>query len=153
VHEEAVQRARERLAEAADGRPRPADVDAVLERARSQVEALAAGAAELGKALPGQVADAVREGIRTEAAPVARQLAEVRGLAQQTIRRLERLDTDLTAERYSRVDDLGLLVDLIVAGWRSTEERLGRIEQALGGGEATVHELPARQDDRAASSG
>jgi len=146
VHEEAVERARERLAQAAAGRPAPAEVDAVLERARSQVEALAASAAELEGALPAQVAEAVREGVRAEAAPVARQLAEVRGLAQQTIRRLERLDTDLTAERYARVDDLGLLVDLVVAGWRSTEERLARIEQLLeNASTATVHHLDERR--------
>lgn len=146
MHEEAVERARERLVQAAAGRPAPADVDAVLERARSQVEALAASAAELEGALPAQIAEAVREGVRVEAAPVARQLAEVRGLAQQTIRRLERLETDLTAERYARVDDLGLLVDLVVAGWRSTEERLARIEQMLeSASAATVHHLDERR--------
>jgi len=146
MHEEAVERVRERLAQAAAGRPSPADVDAVLERARSQVEALAASAAELEGALPAQVAEAVREGVRAEAAPVARQLAEVRGFAQQTIRRLERLDTDLTAERYARVDDLGLLVDLIVSGWRSTEERLARIEQLLESATSgTVHHLDERR--------
>jgi hypothetical protein len=140
-----VERARERLAEAAAGRPSPADIDAVLERARSQVEALAESAARLEGVLPVKVEEAVREGVRAEASPVARQLAEVRGLSQQTIRRLERLDSDLTADRYARVDDLGLLVDLIVSGWRSTDERLARIEQALGSNEATVHELPARR--------
>jgi hypothetical protein len=144
VDEEAVQRARERLAENASGRPVPSDVDAVLERARSQVEALASSAAELQGALPAQVADAVREGMRAEALPVARQLAEVRGLAQQVIRRLEGVETELTADRYSRVDDLGLLVDLVVSGWRSTEERLARIEQKLQPGEASVHQLGER---------
>src|SRR2546422_588747 len=47
VDEERIEQARERLAEAAEGRAGPADVDAVLERARSQIEALAAAAAEL----------------------------------------------------------------------------------------------------------
>ena len=70
----------------------------------------------------------------------------MRGFAQQTIRRLERLDTDLTAERYARVDDLGLLVDLIVSGWRSTEERLARIEQLLESATSgTVHHLDERR--------
>ena len=40
-----------------------------------------------------QVAEAVREGLRREAAPVGRQLAEVRGMAVQLLRRLERLET------------------------------------------------------------
>jgi hypothetical protein len=131
VDEDALDRARERLAEAAAGKAAPADVEAALERARSQIEELAATAAELEASLPGQVGEAVREGIRVEARPVSRQLAEVRGLANQTIRRLERIETELLAERSSRVDDLGLLVDLMDSGWRAVDERLRRIEEAL----------------------
>lgn len=128
---EALDRARERLAEAAAGKAQPGDVGAALERARAQVEELAATAAELEATLPGRVGDAVREGIRTEARPVSRQLAEVRGLANQTIRRLERIENELLAERSSRVDDLGLLVDLIDTSWRAVDDRLRRIEEAL----------------------
>ena len=128
---EALDRARERLAEAAAGKAQPGDVDAALERARAQIEELAATAAELEATLPGRVGDAVREGIRTEARPVSRQLAEVRGLANQTIRRLERIENELLAERSSRVDDLGLLVDLIDTSWRAVDDRLRRIEEAL----------------------
>lgn len=131
MDEDALDRARERLAEAAAGKAAPADVEAALERARSQIEELAATAAELEASLPGQVGDAVREGIRVEARPVSRQLAEVRGLANQTIRRLERIETELLAERSSRVDDLGLLVDLMDSGWRAVDERLRRMEEAL----------------------
>jgi len=131
VDEEALDRARERLAEAAAGKAQPGDVDAALERARAQIEELAEAAAELEAALPGQVGEAVREGIRVEARPVSRQLAEVRGLANQTIRRLERIETELLAERSSRVDDLGLLVDLVDSSWRAVDDRLRRIEEAL----------------------
>ncbi len=106
-------------------------MEAALERARAQVESLAATAAELEGTLPDRVGEAVRDGIRIEARPVSRQLAEVRGLANQTIRRLERIETELLAERSSRVDDLGLLVDLIDSGWRAVDERLCRIEEAL----------------------
>jgi hypothetical protein len=131
VDRDALQRARERLAEAAEGKVLPADVDAAFDRARAQVEALAAAAAELEASLPERVGDAVRDGIRLEARPVSRQLAEVRGLANQTIRRLERIETELLAERNSRVDDLGLLVDLIESGWRAVDERMRRIEEAV----------------------
>jgi hypothetical protein len=72
-----------------------------------------------------------RRAVREEAAPVARQLAEVRGVANQTNRRLERLQADLESERNARVDDLAVLVSLISAGWKSVEERLDRIEQRL----------------------
>jgi hypothetical protein len=131
VDQDAVDRARERLAEAAAGKAQPGDVEAALERARAQIEELASTAAELEASLPGQVGEAVREGIRVEARPVSRQLAEVRGLANQTIRRLERIETELLAERSSRVDDLGLLVDLVDSGWRAVDERLRSIEEAL----------------------
>jgi len=75
MDERAIARARERLENAARGRASEGDVDAALERAREQVEALAELAANLETTLPGQVAEAVREGVRTEAAPVGRQLA------------------------------------------------------------------------------
>jgi hypothetical protein len=72
-----------------------------------------------------------RKAIREEAATVARQLAEVRGLANQTNRRLQQLQDDLDAERTGRVEDLAVLVELISSGWKSVEERLARVEQRL----------------------
>jgi hypothetical protein len=144
MHGHAMERARERLAEASAGRPRDADVSAMLERTHLQLVELSTAADGLGSTLPSQVAEAVRDGVRREAAPVGRQLAEVRGMTVQLLRRLERLESDLTAERHARVDDLGLLVDLIGAGWQSVDERLARIEQALGSSGATVHRLGQR---------
>jgi hypothetical protein len=82
-----------------------------------------------------QVAAAVRDGVRAEAAPVGRHLAEVRGLSVRAIRQLERIEAGLGAERSARVDDLTVLVDLISAGWRTVDERLARIEELLGGDE------------------
>jgi hypothetical protein len=131
VDHDALERARERLAEATERKAQPADVEAALDRARVQVEALAATAAQFETTLPERVGEAVRDGIRVEARPVSRQLAEVRGLANQTIRRLERIEGELLAERSSRVDDLGLLVDLIESSWRAVDERLRRIEGAV----------------------
>jgi hypothetical protein len=107
------------------------DVAAALERARLQIEALALTADELQTVLPDAVGSALREGLRDEAAPISRRLAEVKGLANQTIRRLERLEGDLLAERHARVDDLALLVDLITSQWRGLNERLDRIERLI----------------------
>jgi hypothetical protein len=140
-----LERARERLAEEASRRPRDADVGAALERTRAQLVQLSRVAAELESSLPGQVATAVQEGVRREASPVGRQLAEVRGLTTQILRRLEQLETDIAAERFARVDDLAVLVDLIGSGWKSVDDRLGRIERALGRREATVHRLVDRR--------
>ena len=131
MEEAAVQRAMERIAGAAEGRTEPAAVDAALERAREQIEALAATAADLEAGLPIRVGDAVQDGLREQVLPVARHLAEVRGLMNQVIRRLERLEGDLLAERHARVDDLALLVDLVSSGWRGVDQRLARVEQGL----------------------
>jgi hypothetical protein len=49
----------------------------------------------------------------------------------QVIRRLERVEGDLLAERHARVDDLELLVDLIAAQWQSTNERLEKLDAPL----------------------
>ena len=109
----------------------PPDIAAALDRARLQVEALAQTADELQIVLPDAVGGALRDGLREEAAPISRRLAEVKGLSNQMIRRLERLETDLLIERHARVDDLGLLIVLITAQWKSIGERLDRIEHAI----------------------
>jgi hypothetical protein len=145
MDEAALERAKERLERAAEGRAEPAELEAALERARGQIEALAEAAAELESSLPERIGSAVREGVRSEALPVARQLAEVRGLMSQVIRRLERVEGDLLADRHARVDDLALLVDLVASGWRGVDERLGRIEQSLGTPRAAVYRMEERR--------
>ena len=127
--DEALTRANERLAAAAAGRSTPADVDAALDRAREAVDSLARASAQLQAGLPG----AIQEGLREHFRPSARHLAEVRGLMNQVLRRLEHLEGDLLAERHARVDDLALLVDLIASGWQSVNDRLARIEESLDG--------------------
>jgi hypothetical protein len=130
MDELALERAKQRIAQAAAGRAEPADLEAALERSRSQVEALAVAAADLEASIPAQVGVAVRDGVRAEVLPAARHLAEIRGLLNQAIRRLERLEGDLAAERHARVDDLALLVDLVSSGWRGVDARLERLERA-----------------------
>jgi hypothetical protein len=148
----AVERARERLEAAAQNKTQSADIDAALDRARHQIGELAELAAQLEGSLPAKVGEAVQDGIRAEALPVARQLAEVRGLAGQTIRRLERIEGENLAERHSRVDDLALLVDLITSGWQSVDERLSRIETSIQeGGGAIVYRIEDAQDRRSSA--
>jgi hypothetical protein len=122
----------------------PPEIAAALDRARLQVEALAVTADELQVVLPDAVGSALRDGLREEAAPISRRLAEVKGLGNQTIRRLERIETDLLAERHARVDDLALLVDLITSEWRALNARLDRIERAL---EPRAEVVPLRPAD------
>lgn len=149
----AIQRAVDHVAPAATGRADPAVADATIERARAQVEALAATAAELETALPQRVGDAVRDGVRAEALPVARHVAEVRGLMNAVLRRLERLEGEVLAERNARVADLDVLVDLIGSGWRTVDERLARLEAALDRREpAAVYQIDERRPAAAESS-
>jgi hypothetical protein len=139
---DAIERARIRLAAAGEGEPEAA-LEALLERARAGLEALALTAAELEAGMPERLDTALQRGLREEVIPVARHLAEVRGLSGQTIRRLERLQGDLAAERQARVEDLALLVDLIASGWRGVERRLDRLERVLDRLERALEERPS----------
>ena len=106
-----------------------------LTRAREQVETLAAAALVLEETLPGRVGDAVRD----EAQPMARNLAEIRGLMNGVIRKLERIDGDLLADRNARVDDLSLLVDLDLVrleGRRRTDRAHGSAPRQARAGPA-----------------
>ena len=136
--DDAIDRARERLREAAEGRPDAAAVDAALERARGQVEELAQTAANLEATIPAKVEDAVQDGLRAQVQPVGRNLAEIRGLMNQVIRRLERVEGDLLSERHARIDDLALQVDLITSGWKSVNDRLAGLEHALQSSEGAI---------------
>ena len=125
-----VERAQDRVEQRAEG----AALDSLLIRAREQVDSLAAAAAALEETLPARVGEAVRN----EAQPVGRNLAEIRGLMNQVIRRLERVEGDLLCERHARVDDLGLLVDLITSSWKSVERRISTLERKLQTGEGAI---------------
>jgi hypothetical protein len=140
---DAIERARMRLAAAGEGEPEHSALEALLERARAGLEALAVTTAELETGMPGRLDAALQQGLREEVLPVARHLAEVRGLSGQTIRRLERLQGDLAAERRARVEDLALLVDLIASGWRGVERRLDRLERVLDRLERSLEDRPA----------
>ena len=150
MDEGAIERAHRRLARAAEGRADPAAVEAALERARVGIEALAETTAKIESSLPDRVEEAVQQGLREQVLPVGRHLAEVRGLMAQAIRRLERLEGDLLAERHGRIDDLALLVDLIGSGWRGVDERLARIEKSLEAGSgAVVYRMEERRSGSA----
>ena len=131
MDEQALERAKTRIAEAAAGRVAPAEIEAALERARTQIEALAEATAQVEGTLPEKISAAVHDGLRAEVLPVGRNLAEIRGLLNQAIRRLERLEGDILAERHARLDDLALLVDLVSSGWKGVSDRLERVEHAI----------------------
>ena len=143
MDEQALQRAQDRVAQAREGRFDEARFEAALKRSRKQVEALATTAAKLEAQLPDRIREAVEGGLRSEVQTIARNLAEIRGLLNQTLHRLERLEQELEAERQARVDDLAILVDLVSSGWRGVDERLRRLES-----EADIGPLGAVPVDR-----
>jgi hypothetical protein len=140
---DALEQARNRVARARRGEVEAAEVEAALERARAALEELTEKTAGLEAGLPERLGAALEEALRSEALPVARHIAEVRGLSGQTIRRLERLQGDLDAERKARVEDLALLVELVTASWRGLERRLDRLERILDRLERSLEERPA----------
>jgi hypothetical protein len=139
---DALERARRRIAEAGRGSPDAAELAAALEGAKTGLETLAATAAELQMAVPERLGAAVREGMEAEVLPVARHIAEVRGLTSHVVGRLERLSREVAAERTSRVEDLALLVDLVASGWRGVEGRLDRLERILDRVERALEQQP-----------
>jgi hypothetical protein len=146
MDQQAIERAMERVGRAAEGRTEPAELESVLERAREGLAALAASTAELEGTLPERISTAVRDGIGSEARPVARQLAEMRGLMNQVVRRLERLEGDVRAERNARIDDLALLIDLITSGWKGVDQRLENLEKhATARDDAIVYRIEERR--------
>jgi hypothetical protein len=140
----AIERARELVGQRAEG----AALDSLLLRAREQVDALADAVSSLEESLPTRVEDAVRD----QAQPVGRNVAEIRGLMNQVLRRLERLEGDLLTERTGRVDDLALLVDLVSSGWKGVDARLARVEAVVTRLEQGLHEsrgaIVYRMEDR-----
>ena len=153
---EALDRARRRLVEARAGHPPAAELEAALERARAGLESLAQATAELEVSVPDRLGLAIQEGMRAQVVPVARNIAEVRGLSSQIVRRLEHLQTDLDAERRARVEDLALLVDLVSSGWRSVDRRVDRLERVIDRLERSLDDRPVaslyRIEDRQSPS-
>ena len=92
-----------------------------------------------------------------QVAPVGRQVAEIRGLSNGTVRRLERLQVTLDAERKARVEDLALIVELVSTGWRGVERRLDRLERTLDRIERSLDGRPGaeliRLDERERRTG
>jgi hypothetical protein len=146
MDQQALERAKSRIAEArsiADtgrGRNEEGRFEVALRRSREEVEALAAAALTLETALPERVGEAVQEGLRREVLPVARNLGEIKGLLNNAIGRLERLEQELIAERNARLDDLTLLVDLISSGWQGVDQRLDRLERGDVAEIVSLHE-------------
>ena len=155
---DAIQRARARLTSLRGNETTKADLSEVVTRAREELEELSKTAAELKVTVPVQVSDGIREAIHAEVVPVARHIAEIRGLSAQVIKRVESAQSAIAAEREARIDDLDVIVDLLVSNWQGLDTRLSRIEERLdtsATGAASDVESPsgAKIDDAVIDSG
>jgi hypothetical protein len=125
--------------------PRVPSTDELLAR-------LQATAAELEARLPEGVGS-VYEALRAEVRPVAEQVAELGGVFERTLARLEEVSTSVEDERRDRLQDVALLTELITSGWRSVDRRLARLEQVVArieAGQSRRREArPYRVDDAA----
>jgi hypothetical protein len=61
-------------------------------------------------------------------ADAVRELSRAMSALGASVRELRR---DGDSERAARVEDLALLVDLVVSGWKTVDRRLGRLERLL----------------------
>ena len=129
MDEQALERAKQRIAEGASG-------TGTRKAARGSAASARAGGRGARRAaptssrtsLPEQVGEAVQDGMRARCSPSPEPRRD-QGLLNNAIRRLERLEQELIAERNARLDDLALLVDLVSSGWQGVDRRLERIER------------------------
>jgi hypothetical protein len=69
--------------------------------------------------------EAVLARVQSAVDPASEQVLQLSSLFQELVRRL-------SSERRERIEDLELMTELIIEGWRGVDRRLGRIEKALG---------------------
>lgn len=74
--------------------------------------------------LPAELGSVVYEAVRVEVRPVGEHVAQLRSLFEEIVARL-------SSERRERIEDLGLMTELLIEGWSGVDRRLGRIEKAL----------------------
>jgi hypothetical protein len=110
----------------------PAERPKELERRHDELlERFAAATAELEATLPQGVSSVVYEALRVEVRPVAEHVAEIGSLFEHLLERLEHVGTEVESERRERLEDLGLLTELITSGWRGIDRRLARLENMI----------------------
>jgi hypothetical protein len=107
-------------------------IEDTFTRAREQLLAsLSRAAAELEANLPQRVSGAMDGELRLKIEPVARRVEELGALLEELVRTVEAVKEEVAAVRRERLDDLKLLLDAVETGWRTIDQRLGRVESLL----------------------
>jgi sulfur carrier protein ThiS len=71
-----------------------------------------------------ELATVLRDSVRTVVRPLGDELEQLEAGVAAAVQ-------ELSAERRARLDDLELLTELVVEGWRGVDRRLGRVEKVL----------------------
>jgi hypothetical protein len=117
----------------------PGPAAAVGARLRDDLlESLERAAATLETSVPG-FQRVVYEALRVEVHPVAEHVGAVGNLVGELQGSLGRLQAEVTREHHDRLRDMEVLIDLVITGWRTVDQRLARIENVL---ERTQDHLP-----------
>lgn len=77
--------------------------------------------------------------LRSELEPLAQNIEGLQTLFASLLKRV-------SADRRERIDDLELLTELIIEGWRGVDRRLGRLEKTIQRIEAQLPERSPRRD-------
>jgi hypothetical protein len=99
--------------------------------ARDLAERLSRAAEELETQLPEGFGSVLYEAVRVEVRPVTEHMVRMQSLIEELAAALARVGSDMDHERHERLQDLALVTDLIVTGWRTVDRRLARVERAL----------------------
>ena len=99
--------------------------------ARDLAERLSRAAEELETQLPEGFGSVLYEAVRVEVRPVTEHMARMQSLIEELAAALARVGSGMDHERHERLQDLALVTDLIVTGWRTVDRRLARVERAL----------------------
>ena len=98
--------------------------------ARDLAERLSRAAEELETQLP-EGFSVLYEAVRVEVRPVTEHMARMQSLIEELAAALARVGSGMDHERHERLQDLALVTDLIVTGWRTVDRRLARLERAI----------------------
>jgi hypothetical protein len=84
-----------------------------------------------GMELPLDVGGLVYEAVRLEVRPVSENLRAMQLLVDRLVAALERMGDGIEHERKERLEDVALVTELLVNGWRNVDRRLGRLERMI----------------------
>ena len=134
----------------ASSEPAGPDLRTLLARSERHVDELRRSASELAAILPTRVEAAVARALGEDEGGLGRRLDQVLDQAAQLAAAVERVESDLLAERMARVEDLEVLVDLVSGGLtalradlRATRRELAELQAVVG---KPLHFTVARED-------